>query len=109
LPGIEEKSMNQPSGEVGREGSGKGEFRPRIADRELNLRGKICPYTFIESLLALEEMEANQVLRVIGDYPPAACDVPKSLKNEGCEILAVNALGDGGWEIWVRNREADEP
>ncbi len=49
-------------------------------DRELNLKGKICPYTFIESMLALEEMESGQILRVIVDYPPAVCDVPQSLK-----------------------------
>jgi TusA-related sulfurtransferase len=24
--------------------------------RELNLKGKICPYTFIDSMLTLEEM-----------------------------------------------------
>jgi TusA-related sulfurtransferase len=40
-------------------------------DRELNLKGKICPYTFIESMLTLEEMKPDEVLRVIVDYPPA--------------------------------------
>jgi len=56
-------------------------------DRELNLKGKICPYAFVESMLAMEEMENGQVLRVIVDYPTAACDVPQSLKGEGYEIL----------------------
>lgn len=85
----------------------KGTGVPLQVDKELNLRGKICPYTFIESMLALEEMETNQILRVIVDYPPAACDVPRSLKNEGYEIIEVSPLNETDWAILVRNKEAD--
>ncbi len=75
------------------------------ADREIDLKGKICPYTFIESMLALEEMEPNQVLRVIVDYAPAVCDVPRSLKSEGYEILDVSPVNETDWAILVRNKE----
>ena len=27
-------------------------------DRELNLKGKICPYTFVESMLSLQSLRA---------------------------------------------------
>jgi len=74
-------------------------------DKELNLKGKVCPYTFIESMLALEEMEIGEVLQVIVDYPPAVCDVPKSLKNEGYEILDVNPINETDWAIVVKNTE----
>jgi tRNA 2-thiouridine synthesizing protein A len=73
-------------------------------DRELNLKGKICPYTFIESMLTLEEMETDQILRVIVDYPPAVCDVPRSLRNEGYKILGVSAINDTDWAILVKNK-----
>lgn len=76
--------------------------------RELNLKGKICPYTFIESMLTLEEMESGAVLRVIVDYPPAACDVPKSLKNEGYEVLDVKKINCTDWAIIVRNTGIEE-
>ncbi len=75
--------------------------------RELNLKGKICPYTFIESMLALEEMATGEVLRVIVDYPPAACDVPKSLKSEGYEILEVAPINPTDWAILVKNKEIE--
>lgn len=75
--------------------------------RELNLKGKICPYTFIESMLALEEMEAGEVLRVIVDFPAAVCDVPRSLQNEGYEVLEVKAINDTDWSILVRNKELE--
>jgi len=74
-------------------------------DQELNLKGKICPYTFIESMLALEDMKPDEVLRIIVDYPPAVCDVPRSLKNEGYEILEVSPLNESDWAILVRNKE----
>lgn len=74
-------------------------------DKELNLKGKICPYTFIESMLTLEEMETGQVLKVIVDYPPAACDVPRSLKNEGYEILNVSQLNETDWAILIQNKD----
>ncbi len=76
-------------------------------DKELNLKGKTCPYTFIESMLALEEMEIGEVLRVVVDYPPAVCDVPRSLKNEGYEILEVSPMNETDWVILVRNKEVE--
>ncbi len=85
-----------------------GSLATRQVDRELNLKGKICPYTFIESMLALEEMKIGEVLRVIVDYAPAACDVPRSLKNEGYEVLSVDRLNETDWAILVRNREFEE-
>jgi TusA-related sulfurtransferase len=74
-------------------------------NKDLNLKGKVCPYTFIESMLALEDMEIGEVLRVIVDYPPAVCDVPKSLKNEGYEILHVSPINKTDWAIVVKNTE----
>lgn len=76
--------------------------------RELNLKGKTCPYTFIESMLTLEEMGSGEVLRVIVDYPPAACDVPKSLKSEGYEVLDVKKINGTDWAIIVRNTGIEE-
>ena len=77
-------------------------------DKELNLKGKICPYTFIESMLVLEEMKIGEVLRVVVDYPPAVSEVPKSLKNEGYEVMGVSPINETDWAIIVRNKELDE-
>jgi tRNA 2-thiouridine synthesizing protein A len=85
-----------------------GRSETQKIDKELNLKGKICPYTFIESMLTLEEMKDGEVLRVVVDYAPAVCDVPKSLKNEGYEILDVSAVNDTDWAILVKNREFEE-
>ena len=84
---------------------GISEFDEVHVDKELNLKGKVCPYTFVESMLALEDMEIGQVLRVIVDYEPSACDVPRSLTREGYEILGVGKINETDWAIVVRNKE----
>lgn len=71
-------------------------------DQELNLRGEVCPYTFVKSKLALEMLESGQVLRVIVDHEPAVTNVPQSMRNEGYEVLRVESIGEHEWEIVVR-------
>ena len=74
-------------------------------DTELNLKGEVCPYTFVRSKLAIEEMLAGQVLRIIVDYEPATKNVPRSMENEGNEILDIDKLNDSDWQIVVRKGE----
>ncbi len=71
-------------------------------DEELDLKGEVCPYTFVKSKLALEEMETGQVLRVIVDHLPAVDNVPRSLSNEGHELLDVSKINATDWQIVVR-------
>ncbi len=73
-------------------------------DRVLDIKGEICPYTFVKSKLALEEMEDGEVLKVIVDYPPATENVPRSLEKEGNEIISVEKTGEKEWEVIVRKR-----
>ena len=96
------------TGVPGLEIDGIPEFEEIHVDKELNLKGKVCPYTFVESMLALEEMGIGQVLRIIIDHAPAACDVPRSLTREGYEILAVGKMNETDWSIVVRNKEFDQ-
>jgi TusA-related sulfurtransferase len=74
-------------------------------DTEINLKGEVCPYTFVRSKLAIEEMLAGQVLRIIVDYEPATKNVPRSMENEGNEILDIDKLNDSDWQIVVRKGE----
>ena len=71
-------------------------------DEQLDLRGEVCPYTFVKSKLALEEMDRGQVLRVVVDNESSAENVPRSLTNEGHEILSVSRLAPREWAILVK-------
>lgn len=71
-------------------------------DQELDLKGEVCPYTFVKTKLALEMMEPGQVLRVVVDHLPAVENVPRSAANEGHQILNVGQVNDTDWEIVIR-------
>jgi tRNA 2-thiouridine synthesizing protein A len=47
-------------------------------------------------------METGQVLRVIVDHLPAVENVPRSVTNEGHEVLNVGQVNDTDWEILIR-------
>ncbi len=71
-------------------------------DVELDLKGEVCPYTFVKSKLAIEDMEIGQVLRVLVDHLPAVENVPRSLANEEQEIVEVKQINETDWTITVR-------
>ncbi len=71
-------------------------------DRELDLKGEVCPFTFVKSKLILEQMEPGQILRIILDYKPSVENVPKSMREEGQEVLEVKQIGENLWEVIVR-------
>ena len=73
-------------------------------DRELDIKGEVCPYTFVRSKLALEEMDPGQVLRVVVDHEPATENVPKSMTNEGHDVLEIGKVNKTDWEIIVRKK-----
>lgn len=72
------------------------------AVEDLDLRGEVCPYTFLKTRLALEALSEGTVLRVVVDNPTSARDVPRSLAGTGHAVLDVQAASDGTWLILAR-------
>jgi phosphate transport system ATP-binding protein len=73
-------------------------------DKELNLKGTVCPANFVKAKLALEELEMGQVLRITVDYEPAVSEVPKAMEFEGQKVLGVNQLNATDWEIIIEKQ-----
>ncbi len=71
-------------------------------DKSLDIRGQICPYTFVRSKLAIEKMNLGEVLEIITDHKPASENVPKSMENEGQKVLKVEQTAEREWRIVVR-------
>ena len=69
---------------------------------ELDLRGEVCPYTFVKAKLRLEELESGQDLTILLNDSAATANVSRSLRSEGHEILDLKALSDGVWQIIVK-------
>lgn len=77
-------------------------MRGLTPDAELDIRGEVCPYTFLRARLALEPMDAGQVLRVVLGNETSARDVPKSLVDAGHDVLGVERLAGDLWAVTVR-------
>jgi len=69
-----------------------------MAEKEVNtsldLQGVLCPLNFVKAKLKLEEMEPGDVLELIIDDDEGATNVPRSLKNEGHQVLSLEKQGN---------------
>ncbi|MBR1672941.1 MAG: sulfurtransferase TusA family protein [Fretibacterium sp.] len=62
----------------------------------------VCPVTFVKAKVALEELDAGQVLSIrMNDGEPVQ-NVPRSIKDEGHQILKLRQNDDGSYELLVR-------
>ena len=61
-----------------------------------------CPTTFVKAKVALEELEDGQILSVrLNDGEPEQ-NVPRSIKEEGHEILRLTDNQDGTFTLIVK-------
>jgi len=63
-------------------------------DQSLDLRGVSCPLNYVKTKLKLEELAAGQVLEIILSDGEPIVNVPRSAKDDGNEILAVQPVED---------------
>jgi tRNA 2-thiouridine synthesizing protein A len=72
-----------------------------VSGATLDLSGEVCPFTFVRTKLALEEMAPGARLRVVVDHEPATRNVPRSVTEWGQKVLRVDAIAPGRWAIWI--------
>jgi tRNA 2-thiouridine synthesizing protein A len=72
--------------------------------RVLDLFGEVCPFTFVRTKLALEELPEGARLLVRVDHEPAVKNVPRSATEWGQRVLGVAPSGPGRWDIWIERR-----
>ena len=71
-------------------------------DDKVDITDVNCPVTFVKTKVALEELDEGQILQVhLNDGEPVR-NVPRSLKEEGHEILKLEDHGDGTFELYVK-------
>jgi TusA-related sulfurtransferase len=62
----------------------------------------VCPVTFVKAKVALEELDEGQILAVrMNDGEPVQ-NVPRSIKEEGHQILKLLSNEDGTYTLIVR-------
>ena len=94
-------------GDPGPESSPESATEPApepVGATTIDLCGELCPFTFVRTKLALEELPIAAVLRVIVDHEPATRNIPRSATEWGQEVVAVTALSARTWAIDLRKR-----
>lgn len=77
------------------------EFDLEVSEK-LDITDVVCPVTFVKTKVALEEMENGEILQVhINDGEPVQ-NVPRSVKDEGHQVLKLLDNGDGTYELFIR-------
>jgi TusA-related sulfurtransferase len=62
---------------------------------QLDIRGKICPMTFVYTKLQLEKMKTGELLEIILDFPAAVKNVPDNCKRQGIgELIDIKSFDD---------------
>ncbi len=83
----------------------------RDPQKRVDIRGKLCPYTLIETRDALKHMKKGEVLEVISDYHPAVDQtIPSMCEKNGypyevIEDRASSSDGSGLWRILIEKAD----
>ena len=73
-------------------------------NKTINIKGEVCPFTFVRSKLAIEQIKSGEVLEIILDHEPAVENIPRSMDNEGHKVLEVKKINETDWKILVRKK-----
>jgi len=72
------------------------------ADEFIDITDKVCPLTFVKAKVSMEELDKDQILAIrMNDGEPVA-NVPRSLKDEGHQVLELNDNNDGTYTLFVQ-------
>lgn len=71
-------------------------------DDTIDITDVVCPTTFVKAKVALEELDEGQILSIrLNDGEPVQ-NVPRSIKEEGHEILKLDDNQDGTYTLIVK-------
>ena len=77
-------------------------------DAEVDITERTCPLTFVKAKVSLDELEDGEVLAIrLNDGEPVQ-NVPRSMKEEGHQVLKLEDNEDGTYTLYVRKVEEDD-
>ncbi|MDD6637368.1 MAG: sulfurtransferase TusA family protein [Lachnospiraceae bacterium] len=75
------------------------------ADETVDITDKVCPLTFVKAKVTLDELDDGEVLAIrMNDGEPVQ-NVPRSIKEEGHQILKLEDNEDGTYTLYVKKVE----
>ena len=74
-------------------------------DEPVDITDKVCPLTFVKAKVTLDELDDGEVLAIrMNDGEPVQ-NVPRSIKEEGHQILKLEDNEDGTYTLYVKKVE----
>lgn len=74
-------------------------------DDTVDITDKVCPLTFVKAKVAIDELEDGEVIEIrMNDGEPVQ-NVPRSIKEEGHQILKLVNNEDGTYNLIVKKVE----
>ena len=74
-------------------------------DETVDITDKVCPLTFVKAKVAIDEIDDGQVIAIrMNDGEPVQ-NVPRSIKEEGHQILKLVNNEDGTYNLLVKKVE----
>ena len=71
-------------------------------DDTVDITDKVCPLTFVKAKVAIDELEDGEVIAIrMNDGEPVQ-NVPRSIKEEGHQILKLDDNEDGTYTLYVK-------
>ena len=71
-------------------------------DDTVDITDVVCPVTFVKAKVAQEELDEGQILSIrMNDGEPVQ-NVPRSIKEEGHQILKLDDNEDGTYTLYVK-------
>jgi len=59
----------------------------------LDIRGEVCPMTFVLTKLTLEKLEEGSIIEVHLDFPAALKNIPESCKRQNlAEVIEIKEM-----------------
>jgi len=74
-------------------------------DETVDITDKVCPLTFVKAKVAIDELDDGEVIAIrMNDGEPVQ-NVPRSIKEEGHQILKLVNNEDGTYNLIVKKVE----
>lgn len=73
------------------------------AKEKIDLRGVSCPMNFVKTKVALETINSGEILEVILDEGDAMLNVPRSVKEEGHQVIKVIPC-DNSYRVFIKKK-----
>ena len=73
-----------------------------MPDASIDITREVCPMTYVRVKLAMEALEDGATLEVILRGSEPLQNVPRSLQEDGHELLSVQPLDEGRARLMLR-------